>query len=64
MKGMVKKLTDITKLTKAASNTTSLRTTVPSSVVKQFGLVDGDCLEWVLEAKADQIILVVKPKKA
>ena len=56
-------MTDITKLTKAASNTTSLRTTVPSTVVKQFSLVNGDCLEWIFKAEQDQIILVVNPVK-
>ncbi len=56
-------MTDKTILTKAASNTTSLRTTVPSSIVKQFSLTEGDSLEWSLEAKADLLILIVKPVK-
>lgn len=53
-----------TKLTKAASNTTSLRTTVPAIIVKQFNLVDGDELEWSLIAVAESKMgIQVKPVK-
>lgn len=53
-----------TKLTKAASNTTSLRTTVPAIIVKQFNLVDGDELEWSLIAVAEgKMGVQVKPVK-
>ena len=46
-------MTDKTSLTKAASNTTSLRTTVPSSIVKQFNLKETDELEWILIAESE-----------
>ena len=52
---------EITTLTKAATNTTSLRTTVPASIVKQFNLREGDKLNWVLEIKNSEIVIVVKP---
>lgn len=54
-------MVDKTILTKAASNSPSLRTTVPSTVVKQFGLVDGDQLEWGLQAQESKIVILVKP---
>jgi hypothetical protein len=44
---------DKTSLTKAASNTTSLRTTVPSSIVKQFNLTENDDLEWFMVAESE-----------
>jgi|WetSurMetagenome_2_1015567.scaffolds.fasta_scaffold1621053_1 hypothetical protein len=50
-----------TTLTKAATRTTSLRTTVPASIVKQFSLKDGDKLEWVLKVDQGNLIIVVKP---
>jgi bifunctional DNA-binding transcriptional regulator/antitoxin component of YhaV-PrlF toxin-antitoxin module len=46
-------MTDKTSLTKAASNTTSLRTTVPASIVKQFNLKETDELEWILIAESE-----------
>jgi hypothetical protein len=56
-------MVDKTILTKAASNTTSLRTTVPSTIVKQFCLVDGDMLEWKLQAQENKMIIIVNPIK-
>jgi hypothetical protein len=41
-----------TTLTKA-NNTKSLRTTVPTNIVKQFSLSEGDTLEWFLIAEAE-----------
>ena len=46
-------MADKTSLTKAASNTSSLRTTVPSSIVKQFDLKETDELEWLLIAESE-----------
>jgi bifunctional DNA-binding transcriptional regulator/antitoxin component of YhaV-PrlF toxin-antitoxin module len=54
---------EITNLNKAASKTESLRTTVPQSIVKQFGLTEYDKLEWILKAESDEIIIQVKPIK-
>lgn len=52
-----------TTLTKAATKTTSLRTTVPKSIVNQFGLEDGDKLDWTLEAENNKMIIIVTPQK-
>ena len=52
---------EITTLTLAASKKASLRTTVPMSVVKHFGLKQGDKLEWTFEVKDGEIVVVIKP---
>lgn len=52
-----------TTLTKAATKTTSLRTTVPKSIVNQFGLEDGDKLDWTLEVENNKMIIIVTPQK-
>lgn len=58
-------MNETTTLTKAASNTASLRTTVPMSIVKQFDLKDSDQLEWVLVAESEgKFGIKVIPKKA
>lgn len=44
---------EITVLTKANTNTISLRTTVPANIVSQFDLKESDKLEWVLVAKSE-----------
>ena len=54
---------EITTLTKAASKTTSLRTTVPASIARQFNMKDGDKLEWMLDIKDGEMIIVVRPMK-
>ncbi len=54
---------EITYLTKAASNSTSLRTTVPMSIVKQFGLTEKDKLDWILKAEGGELIIIIKPIK-
>jgi len=56
-------LAETTILTLATSKRASLRTTVPMSIVKQFGLKSGDKLEWTFEVKNNEIIIVVKPVK-
>jgi len=57
------KMGEITTLTKAATKTTSLRTTVPASIVKQFNLSNGSQLDWVLTVKDGEMIIVVRPLK-
>ncbi len=52
---------EITTLTKAATKTTSLRTTVPASIVRQFNLMNGDKLDWNLRAEGGEMIITVKP---
>jgi len=57
-------LGEITTLTKAATKTTSLRTTVPASIARQFNMKDGDRLDWSLRAENGTMIIVVTPLKA
>ena len=55
----------ITSLNRANKNSRSLRTTVPSSIIKQFDLNEGDKLRWKLEAiKKNEIIVRLEPLKA
>lgn len=54
------KMGEITTLTKAATKTTSLRTTVPASIVRQFNLKDGDKLDWTLDIKDGKMIIIVR----
>lgn len=54
---------EITTLTKAATKTTSLRTTVPASIVRQFNVKDGDKLDWSLDVKDGKMIVLVQPIK-
>lgn len=56
---------EITVLTKANTNTISLRTTVPANIVSQFDLKESDKLEWVLVAKSEgKMGIEVIPKKS
>jgi bifunctional DNA-binding transcriptional regulator/antitoxin component of YhaV-PrlF toxin-antitoxin module len=54
---------EITYLTKAASKSKSLRTTVPMSIVKQFGLTEDDKLDWILRAEGGELIIQIQPIK-
>jgi len=54
---------EITNLNKAASKTESLRTTVPSAIIHQFGLTEWDKLEWILKAEGGELVIQVKPIK-
>ena len=54
---------EITYLNKASPKTESLRTTVPFSIVKQFGLTEYDKLEWILKAEGGELVIMVKPLK-
>jgi hypothetical protein len=56
-------LGEITTLTKAATKTTSLRTTVPANIIRQFKLGDGDKIDWSLDIKDGKMIIVVTPIK-
>jgi len=54
----------ITSLTKANKTSESLRTTVPSSVIKQFDLKEGDQLRWRFETdKKGEIFVKIEPVK-
>jgi len=41
----------------------SLRTTVPMSIVKQFGLTDDDKLDWILKVENGELAIAIKPIK-
>ena len=52
-----------TTLTRASPKTESLRTTVPMSIVKQFGLNEKDELYWKLDIENNNFVIKVKPNK-
>ncbi len=54
---------DATSLTRASTKGNSLRTTVPISIIHQFGLEEGDQLHWELKAENNNLIIVVRPLK-
>lgn len=54
----------VTKLTAAVSKKESLRTTVPRSIVQQLNLTSGDSLDWQLEVRDGELIIVVRPYKS
>lgn len=54
---------ELTTLSVATSGKESLRTIVPMSILKQFKLCSGDKLEWELEARNNELIIVVRPVK-
>jgi len=56
-------LGEITKLNKQTTKSESLRTTIPFSIIKQFGLTEYDELEWILKAEKGELIIQVKPIK-
>jgi len=51
----------VTKLTPAVSKKESLRTTVPRSIVQQLNLTSGDSLDWQLEVRNGELVVVVRP---
>ncbi len=56
---------DRTKLSSAKTTTDSLRTTVPSSIVRQMKLNAGDRLEWQIESLDPGVVKVsiIRSKK-
>jgi hypothetical protein len=51
---------EITTLALNSPKRASLRITVPMFIVKQWGLHAGDKLDWSLEARKDEIVILVK----
>jgi hypothetical protein len=51
---------EITTLALNSPKKASLRTTIPMFIVKQWGLHAGDKLDWSLEARNDEIVILVK----
>lgn len=52
-----------TKLSLNSSKRSSLRTTVPMSLVKQWDLKIGDKLDWVIKICDGELVAVIKRKK-
>ena len=52
---------EITSLTRASTKGDSLRTTVPSGIVKQFKLEDKGELEWEIISRANKLVIQVTP---
>jgi len=52
-----------TILSRASPNSDSLRTTMPMSIVKQFGLKEGDEIYWKLGVDNGELGITVKPNK-
>jgi len=52
---------EITAITKATSKSRSLRTTIPTGIVKQFNLSEQDKLIWEIRAVRGELIIVVRP---
>jgi len=54
---------EITSVNTATTVSKSLRTTVPNSIVRQFGLKDKDRLEWELKSENDEFYIELRPFK-
>lgn len=50
-----------TKAVIAQSKSRSLRTTIPAGIARQFHITEDTELEWEIEAKDNQLIIVVRP---
>lgn len=50
-----------TTLHRANDSSSSLRTTVPIAIIKQFNLNEGDKLSWKFIAKGNKLIIEVIP---
>ncbi|MGA2460466.1 MAG: AbrB/MazE/SpoVT family DNA-binding domain-containing protein [Candidatus Bathyarchaeia archaeon] len=48
----------------ATSKSKSLRSTLPIGIVRQFGLSEGDRLEWKMRAQGGEIVILVKPRQS
>lgn len=51
---------ELTTLALNTPNKASLRTTIPMFIVKQWGLKRGDKLDWSLEARKNEITIVIR----
>ena len=52
-----------TKITKANTNSSSLRTTIPIEIVKLLNLKENDFIEWIIEFKNNSISISILPAK-
>lgn len=55
-------MTEYSKLA-PANLATSLRTTIPMSLVRHYGLKAGDRIQWDMETRDGQIVVVIRPAK-
>jgi bifunctional DNA-binding transcriptional regulator/antitoxin component of YhaV-PrlF toxin-antitoxin module len=55
---------ETTKVQLAQVNSKSLRTTIPAGIVRQFGIEEGTDLEWGIEPRDNQLLIVVRPLAA
>lgn len=46
-----------------ANQSDSLRTTVPTHIIEQFGLSRGDQLEWIIKAVGGTMVIEIQPVK-
>jgi len=53
---------ELTTLSLNSSKRSSLRTTVPMSLVKQWNLKAGDRLDWVIKICEGELVAVIKKK--
>lgn len=63
MKGLSKDIGETTTLTPATTRSTSMRATVPMSIIKQFNLRAGDKLGWKLKIEDGELVIIVRPIK-
>lgn len=54
---------ETTTLTRATTRSTSMRATIPMSIIKQFNLKAGDKLSWRLKVEEGELVIIVKPIK-
>jgi len=54
---------ETTTLTPATTRSTSMRATVPMSIIKQFNLKAGDKLSWKLKVEGGELVIIVRPMK-
>ena len=50
-----------TKVVLAQPKSRSLRTTIPAGIARQFGIDEGSELGWEIEARDNELRIVVKP---
>lgn len=50
-----------TSITKANKQGSAFKTVVPSSVIQQFDIGDGDELRWVFEAIGNKLVIRIEP---
>ena len=55
---------ELTTLALNSPKKASLRTTIPMFIVKQWGLHAGDKLDWSLEARKDEIVILFRKVEA